>query len=173
MENNQMIPGAPFSLRPLRNTIVVAIIAMLFFCQRYTAFMLIFALPIFLAWIPCIIYLVARKPDRGMRHVHMLAIWIIAFAVIAVVHTCYAVSARNYANKIVAGVEKYSAEQGHCPASLEQIGSSNIEMKAKLGMADYVCDAGIEPHLFYGVTYIAFDMYYYDFKTRQWEYKPD
>jgi hypothetical protein len=167
MESSQ---PSKINLRALRNTLVFGAILTCVAAQRYCAFMLIFMAPVFLIWFLYSLHVIARIPER--RHVQgtKLTIWLCLFAVIACVHVYYAYSTRRHADDIEAMVEKYTAEHGQCPQTLETFGIGPDELRRRLGVSYYSCDAGVEPHLVYGVTYIAFDMYFYDFTKKAWVY---
>lgn len=166
-----MSPAPIANLRVLRNTLVFGVIFILVFAPRYQAFMLIFAAPVFVCWLAVSVFVIANNPARRHLQSIKVAIWLGLFAAVGGIHAYRTWHTRVQADEIVVIVEKYSAEHGHCPPSLDEFGIDKAELGSRLGVAYYICDAGIEPHLAYGVPTIVFDMYSYDFKAKRWRYR--
>jgi|GEM_PF-6378490 len=171
MSNNATSPAPIANLRALRNTLVLGAIFLLLFAPRYTGFMLMFVAPVFVCWLCASVFIIACNPARRHLQSIKLAIWLGLFAAVGGIHAYRTWHTRVQADEIVAIVEKYSREHGHCPTSLDEFGIDKAELSSRLSMAYYVCDAGIEPHLAYGVPTVPFDMYSYDFKTKRWRYR--
>lgn len=109
-----------------------------------------------------------HKDERKTRGVK-LAAWMAAiFVTLAVNYYEYGHS-RDAANDVVAKIANYHETNGSYPSSLESLGYDIKSLKSSLGMYGYD-NKDEQPLFFYGVPYIVFDTYRYDFHSAQWIY---
>lgn len=105
-----------------------------------------------------------QRKTRGLK----LAIWSFAITVSAGYNFYIHTSTRAEANNIVASIEGYKATNGKYPDSIEQIGLSEKGLRQKLGMSGYHNENG-KVDFFYGITYIIYDTFDYNFKEKSWK----
>jgi hypothetical protein len=136
---------------------------------RYGGFMLGFFL---LLLIPFFLYSGIRmyryKNERKTRGVKFSAWMAAIFVTLAVNYHEYGYT-RDSANAVVAQIAKYQKTNGTYPSRLEELGYDGKSLKSSLGMYGYSNKDG-QPLFFYGVPYIVFDSYRYDFHSGQWIY---
>lgn len=159
-------------MRNLGGTIVVASVLTLPLSQRYAGFMLIFWALLLLPWLAYSAYVVASKPAHRSNQLARISVWVVCGAVVVVAHLVWYVSSRRNADEIVEVVQSYMRVHGRCAQTLEDLGTTKEQLRAKVGVSHYYCDAG-KPRFFYGDTFVAFDKYWYDFDRGVWEHKPD
>jgi hypothetical protein len=155
-----------------RSTLALAGVVMLLVSQRHMAFMLFF---VFLPLFPWLIYsgfVIARNPTRRAMQTQKVAIWLTAVLLVVGVHIYWHVATRHQAQDLANAIQKYVLQNGVCPPSLEAIGITKVQLKAKLGYASYVCEAG-HPRLFYGSTFAPFETDHYDFEKDVWRHVGD
>jgi branched-subunit amino acid transport protein AzlD len=140
--------------------------------QNYSGFMLIFVIIALLIWVPYSAYVVVRNPDGRRFYFIRLSIWIFAILLVAGIHYIRHINTRHNADEIVTAIISFSTTHGHCPKSLDEIGINRARLKDKLGMSSYIC-ADEKPHLSYGATYVPFNMYSYDFESKDWKNHAD
>jgi hypothetical protein len=152
--------------------VIAAAIVTWLFSQRGALLGFFFlSLPL-LAWMLLTFVRACRDSVRRKIHLARVLVWIIASALIVGIHQARHQAARDYANEVVAKVKNFSAAQGRCPKSLEEIGVDKQALREKLGTTLYRCleDA---PTLLYTNPMNGFDRYRYDFARDVWEYIPD
>lgn len=109
-----------------------------------------------------------NKNERKTRGV-TLAVWMAAIFVILAVNYYQYGYTRDSANDVVAKIAKYHQANGSYPSSLDALGYDSKSLKSRLGMYGYHNKDG-HPLFYYGVPYIVFDSYRYDFDSKQWVY---
>ena len=136
---------------------------------RYGGFLLGFFL---LFLIPLFLYSGVRmyrhKNELKVRGTK-LAIWMAAIFVTLGVNFYRYNFTRDAANSVVAAIVKYHETSGIYPSSLEGLGYGGKSLKSSLGMYGYRKTDG-QPSFFYGVPYMIFDTYRYDFDSERWVY---
>lgn len=101
-----------------------------------------------------------------------LAIWVSAITFAVGVNYYRYTATRSEANDVVAKIEQFHAMHNAYPSSLEDIGYGRSALRKSLGLHAYSNEKG-KPSFFYGVPYIIYDTYQYDFNSRQWVYRAD
>ncbi len=151
-------------LSPLLGAALVAFVL----CQRHAGILLGLVLPILIIWLPYSIGVSVLNPQRRPLQLPQMAIWIVAVVTIVSVHYVRHVVTRHNADEIVTTINNYTAQHGHCPATTDDIGITRQELTAKLGFwSDYGCREGKQT-FFYGVTYVPYDTYSYNFAKATW-----
>lgn len=158
---------------PKRKFIVTFISATVFslvLCQRHAGFLIIFFVIPFLIWLFYSFYIAIKNPILKSWIISRIVTWCVAFLLVFIVHLHYHQATREYANKVAALILQYKENHGTYPIDLEQLGIEKSELRRNLGMGRYSLNES-KPSLFYGVTYIAFDVYVYNFESKSWEYQ--
>ncbi|MGZ3254303.1 MAG: hypothetical protein ACXU7D_08380 [Burkholderiaceae bacterium] len=157
--------------KTLRNTVIAATLVVLLLAQRYAGFMLIFVSIPMLLWIPYSIYDAITKPDRRRLQVLRILAWLAVISMVGVIHYIRHELTRQNANEIVAAINDYTIRNKRCSAKIEELGITRKELTDKLGSWSYYECKDEKQIFFYGVTYIVFDAYRYDFSNRKWVYQ--
>lgn len=161
------------SLRPLI-PILVACAALVFSCAGVGgAFLVVAAIPFLGIWLLYSAYIIWRKPEKRRTQLTRLGILAVTLIGIAAVHFYYYTSARaagNYAERLVSA---YKAVHGTYPDTLEDAGWRLGAYGGRWRIVYKGNGANKDPILMYPATWVIFDMYDYDFRTRQWVYLPD
>ncbi len=150
-------------LSPLLGAALVAFVL----CQRHAGIGLGLVLPLLIIWLPYSIFVSVFHPQRRPLQLAQMAIWTGAVVTIVSVHYVRHVVTRHNADEIVTTINKYTAQHGHCPATTDDIGITRQELKAKLGLSYYECKDGKQTFV-YGVTYMPYDTYSYNFAKATW-----
>lgn len=158
--------------RKVLSSLIAAALVVFIFCQEHAGIGLVLFIPILIIWLPYSIFVSVAKPQRRGLQFTQMAIWIGAVAIIAAVQYVRHEVTRRNANEIAAAINRYSAQHGHCPATIEDIGITRDQLREKLGLSYYQCKGGKQT-LFYAVTYTVFDTYDYDFSKGTWNYQRD
>jgi hypothetical protein len=142
----------------------------LFTVQCYAGFFLFF---VAIVWafglLLCVISFFRNRllfPVKAVK----LTMWLVTMLVVVSIHWYYAVDARRVANFCALSIEHYRNAHGAYPTSLKA--ASLDERKARQLRLGYVLDVE-GPNLFYPSTFNGFDTYFYDFRSRTWEFHPD
>jgi hypothetical protein len=153
-------------------TLLWSILLAFFLSRPHAGFMIyIFALPL-LIWLIYSSYVAITKPEQRKWRLLRMAVWIASVLVILGIHHDRRVTARHYADGIVAALNEYENEHGVYPDSLDMIGVSRQQLKEHLGLSGYFYDKG-KPSLFYADTFVVFQTHHYDFQKNAWIYHAD
>lgn len=98
-----------------------------------------------------------------------LTIWTAAIFVTLAVNFYRYSSTRDTANDVVGTIVKYHETSGTYPSSLDVLGYDSKSLKLSLGWYGYHNKDG-QPSFLYSVPYMPFDVYRYDFNSKQWVY---
>lgn len=128
-------------------------------------FFLLFLIPLFLY---SGIRMYRHKSERKVRG-EKLAVWMSAILVTLVVNYYRYSYTRDAANEVVAKIASYHEINGFYPRNLEVLGYDSKSLKSRFGMYGYHSKEG-QPSFLYGVPYMIFDTYRYDFHSRKWIY---
>jgi hypothetical protein len=152
--------------------VIAAAIVTWLFSQRGALFGFFFlSLPL-LGWMLLTFVRACLDSTRRKTHLARLLVWIIAAVLIVSIHHFRDQAARSYANEVVEKIKTFSATQGHCPKSLEEIGVDKQTFREKLVSSTYSCREG-ELYLSYANPMQVIDRYSYNFERDVWEYIPD
>ncbi len=136
---------------------------------RHGGFLLVFFL---LFLIPLSLYsgirMYRNKSERQLRG-KKLAVWSATIFVALAVNFYRYNDARDVANDVVASIVKFHDTNGTYPSSLEVLGYNSQSLRSSLGWYGYH-NKDEQPSFLYGVPYMAFDSYHYDFHSGQWIY---
>ncbi|MDR3054980.1 MAG: hypothetical protein LBU53_06200 [Zoogloeaceae bacterium] len=100
-----------------------------------------------------------------------VGVWVIAITAAFVVHHVRDSALREQADALVTKIQTYTATNGHCPATLEDIGQSTKEIRKTL-RGSYGCHENTM-RLFYRSSTTLFDIWSYDFEKNEWVFVPD
>lgn len=132
---------------------------------------------IYLIALPCLLYAVIRclfnlrSPEVRGKYVFFIGIILLASAIVAGVHVWRHHQARDYADNILAELDKYQQQHGKLPTNLNEIPALAHDGK-RPHMLYYRNDKG-SPFLLYAATFVPFESWHYDFKEKQWVYDYD
>jgi hypothetical protein len=158
-------------------SIILSVIFVLICGQRGMAMgLILFFLPL-LIWFPYSIYIAIQKPSHRKWQLVKMAIWLIAIAIVIVLHNYYQKQTRQNADAVLAKIEEYYAKNKTYPADAAVIGINSTYKDAarsdvRYGFTD---NLGMDktPYLFYISTTNMFDTYHYDFQKKSWRFFPD
>jgi len=157
--------------KKIYSTLFAAVLFVLFLGQRYAGFMLLLAAFPLAVWMLYVFGEAVTNPDLRKCQSIRIAIWLAAVGLVIGIHFAYHITTRHKADEMVSAIENYRAQYGRYPATLDEIGIDRQQLRARLGMAYY---SGKAPALLaYGVTYVPFDTYDYDFEKKAWRYRAD
>jgi len=137
----------------------------------HAGFILIFLVPVFAVWILKSLVLMWRSPPLRRIQLTKLIIWSVLLCSIVSLHWFYAYSTRKNADEIIVALNKFAEENHRYPTNIEEIRMTPAKLKNKLGFAGYCLNENHQPKFYYGVTYIPFDTYSYDFTSKSWKYR--
>ena len=150
----------------MKGTIFGCVSLLLFTLPPHGGFLLVLFL---LFIVPLSVYsTVIMYRDKQQRKIRAIKLFIWAVSILVVVGVNYHrhINTRIAANNIVASIERYKSATGKYPDNLDQIGVTKRSLRNKLGMSGYYNENG-KASLFYGVTFIVFDTYNYNFENHQ------
>ena len=161
MENTQPLK------KPVIKTTIACAVMLLLCLPRHSGFILlfflIFLIPLFIKrYIVCI-----KDPLQKKLRISQALIWLSGILVVILVHTEMHQETRQIANKIAKTIEIYKKENGFYPSSPEEAGITQVLLHKE--RIFYSLSSG-EPFLVYPATYIPFETYNYDFKTKEWRH---
>lgn len=159
--------------KQILSSLLAAALVMFVLCQAHAGFAVVFVLLIQFIWLPYSIVIAIAEPKIRRLQLTRVAIWVGAVAIIVAVHYIRHEVTRRNANEIVASINNYTAQHGHCPATTDDIGITREELKSKLGFWSYYECKGGKQTFFYGVTYAPFETYDYDFAGGTWDHQWD
>lgn len=154
-------------------TLASSVLLTFFLAHPQAGFMIyMFALPL-LIWLIYSIYVVLTKPGRRKWQIIRMAVWVVSFMVVWMVHDKLKQTTRHDADDIVAAINRYKSEHGAYPDNIEMIGVSKKQLEEKLGRpSGYFYDKG-KPDLYYADTFIIYQTYFYDFQKNTWVHHGD
>lgn len=158
--------------KKIYRTLITCAVIIFLGVQRFMGVIIVIAAIPLSIWLLYSIYIIVSKPQLRKSQLTRIALWAASLLIIFGAHYYLYEVTRNNANDIVAMLEKYKSEHGSYPEKIDAIGLTQKQIKEKIGMAYYSFTDG-QPHLFYGVTYVAFDTYDYNFQTKAWVYRAD
>ena len=122
-------------------------------------------------WLPYSIYVAVSNPDRRRTQLIRITIWFGAVFLVLAINYARHMLIRHNADDLVATINALTVKNGRCPANIGELGISRETLKDKLGFwSHYICEDG-KPSLFYGVPFIIYDTYRYDFDKHVWIYR--
>lgn len=133
------------------------------------AFVLIPALPIFVVWFCCGIYLCCVRPAYRATFLARLSVWAAMILVVMLCHLDHFIASRQAANKIAAEFLAYKAAHDRLPENWSDLGGSQTaEVRTSLTWYE---NYDAQPHLYYPGTLIFGERYDYDFDRQQWTFR--
>lgn len=168
--------------RPLLVTLCTVIATVALISQRGYMLMLVFVVPLWLAWVFYALWKMVRNPNQRATRAICIGLWVVGFMVIAFAHERLAYDARMHANAIVQQIKTQHAQNKHYPATLEVLGITTAKQEAAFGPKGFLYKlphanqpeyAFEHPIVSYRSTDNPFDWYFYDFQANQWVYRPD
>lgn len=113
-----------------------------------------------------------RVPEQ--RAVRLTALLIVLLSVL-IVGGCHAIHhqrARAEADRVVAVIERFYAQNQRYPNTLDELGFDPKVLRQSLGWYGYNVHEG-NPFLVYSTTFVLFDKWAYDFGKNKWAYEAD
>ena len=159
-------------LRPLRSTLIVALIVAFIGSQRYAGFVLLFSVLVFIPWVLYSVFVIVWRPVRRQVQSIKVAVWIAVLLTIGGAQYYMAISAQRSADKVVSAIQMHIKNTGDCPKNIAALGISEADLHGKLGMYGYLCENG-NADFFYSSTSIPFDTERYDFASKAWVHRND
>ena len=159
----------PLSLETLLGPLAGCAVALFLTARPGLAMGVIILVPILLvAWL-CLAVVAWRKPQLRLRCAVKALLYVLTLCLYFALHQFYQVRAEAHAQTVSAAIEQFRQSQGSYPSNLAQL---------KLPQADdwrlrYSLSPDGKPFLHRPRTLNAFDKYFYDFETHEWEFRPD
>jgi len=155
--------------RKLRNAILLAATFTLFSSMQSAGFIVLFLVIPQVVLIPLLLFKTSDNPSERQLYLARLLIWLVAVIMIFLVHSIREEIHRQNANTILARIETYSAEHGHCPASIDDLELSQKKLNDMLGSpAYYGCEQGRQ-FFSYAASFTVFHSWRYDFIKHRWK----
>lgn len=132
---------------------------------------------IYLIAAPCLLYAAIRclfnlrSSEVRNQYLLFIAFILLSSAIVTSVHVWRHHKARNYADHIVAELEKHQQQYGKLPVSLDEIPALAHEGNRPHML--YYSNDNANPFLFYTATFVPFEGWRYDFKSKIWVYVYD
>lgn len=155
-------------IRKLIPTLLAAGITALVSAQDGLGLMLGFVIIGMLIWVPYSIWVAAREPEIRTLQLASVFIWIAMVAVVLEIHSIRDNSKRTNAEKIVASAKHFSALNGRCPATLDEIGITRQQLDEEFGRARYWCDNG-RFTFYYASSFDVTSTHDYNSESGEWE----
>jgi hypothetical protein len=161
------------ALKPFITVLAVCAALLFFFGRVGGAFMLVLVSPLLGLWLAYNAYVIWRRPEKRRIQLLQISIVLATGVAIAALHWYYAASARAAGNYALSLVNTYKALHGVYPDSLEDAGWKQGAYGGRWRVTYQGYGETKDPMLMYPATWIIFDMYDYDFKTKKWTYLAD
>ena len=113
--------------------------------------------------------LVWKQPVQRTGCLAALVVLAIASLIVYGAHKYHAAQARNDADQLIVLIEAYRVKTGDYPPTLDVI--ATVPHDALSYYRDKT--PPFVPFAYYRDTFISFDKWIYDFKTKKWEFRPD
>jgi hypothetical protein len=94
-------------------------------------------------------------------------IWIVTVSIVASFHTYYILASRADAQRVADKVLTYRSEHGAYPPSMQVLNEDTEKLDRKW-MLGYALRSDGTPYLIYGITFLPFEAYGFDFEKRVW-----
>ena len=120
-----------------------------------------------IVWIPLGIRAAIKKPETRPLQAAYLIIYLLAISIVITLYHDRADAARKSGDAIVTKIDEFTARNGRCPASFDEIGISKSDEENLPGLPRYSCEDG-KPHLTYLDVMDPYGHYWYDFQDRVW-----
>lgn len=154
----------------IKKAVVGCAIMLLVTMPTHAGFILVFYIPFIVIATLWNTYLIYTKPTQRRVRLIKVALWLVCFNIVFTSHAYRHTETRTAANQIIEKIEQFHTLNNRYPVNLDEVGITRRELRDKLGMAVYRA-ADNDPSLFYAVTYMIYDTYRYNFKTKRWEYQ--
>lgn len=148
----------------VRDTAIAAIVLGALFAVHGMATGLVFVAIVMAFWLPYSLVVIVRNPGRRKIQSLKVGIWVLMVVTVLLTHLVRHRDARVYADLVVQRIQQFRDTQGRYPDSLDEIGMSSAELKARLVVPHY----SNRPKFCYANTMAAFHMWSYDFEKREW-----
>jgi len=158
---------------PSRHPYLIVIWAVItFMCSAEHAGFVIYLLAapsLLYAFIKCLFNL--HSAEVRNKYAFLIAVILLSSAIVASVHTWRHHQARDYADTVVAALEKHQQQHGKLPISLDEIPALAGDGRRPHMLAYLNGKDG--PYLIYAATFVPFEAWHYDFKEKLWIYDYD
>lgn len=153
--------------RSLATTLALIALVFYFSSDYGTGFTACVSFGIWLLYTFVNVFSVAKNKQWWLFAVRFVA-WCVLWANLYFIHQNYAYTMREQANQIVQQIEQYHAKHGEYPPR----DTLNLPRRM-LYWRGNTPETKNEAHLMYRDNVMMFDEHVYDFKTKQWAYRPD
>lgn len=149
----------------IATTLMLAALVGFFTAQPGAGFVLWFAVPCLIVWLPYSLYVVIRRPAQRSLQLAKLAIWGVVLCAAVGYQFVMKRWAADAADGVAAKVHAYFDSTGDWPRTLAGAGVDETSVRTWRMRYDY---EGGKPALSYPSTFVLFDRYVYDFERREW-----
>lgn len=157
-------------MKNYKKIVILWTIIVIFSAQKFCAELALLTIPFTLIYlIICVYYLISNKKSIKEIGIKFLII-AFSYSIVAVVHFVRFEEARSNADFVLHKIQAFKSVHGTYPATIIEMGLKNEALRKQRIFYD---NKSNEPVLFYPATQVPFDIYDYNFKRSQWEYRVD
>ena len=156
-------------LRALIPCIVFCAISALILGQKGAGFMLYFLVPVMLVYMAVSAWRIRKQPQRLPELPLKMLLCLTTISSIAMLHSHYHKQARLEADLIAEKVRAYQLQHHAYPKDLQAAQA----VSTPASRTHYSLNQNQQPSLFYPTTFLPFEVYAYDFQTKEWQHQPD
>ncbi len=154
----------------IKKTVAFCLLVALFTFPKHCGFMLelvlVFLVPILLVRI----FRICTRSEQRKQRIIQVILWVVTCLSVIIHHIYLYQTTQNFANRFSDAVIAYHNQHGVYPKSADEL---NFDKKTiKKYSIHYLYKDDKPPFLAYHATWIIFDSYHFDFKTKEWSYLP-
>lgn len=154
--------------KAILKTVILCFVVLFLTFPRHGGFILIFFLLFLIPSIIKSLYIIFVKHQEKKLRAIQISLWVVSCVVVAAHHIYLHKTTRVYANSVSNSIEQFYSQKGVYPSSIEEVGIKKESLrKHKM----YYSRDNQGPNLMYAATWIVFDTYYFDFKSKTWKYR--
>jgi hypothetical protein len=159
------------SLHQIYRAAALASIVVLIAGQAHLGFLFVLVFFPLGLWLTYATYVFITQPYQRQTTAIAVAIWLMAVALLGVIHLVRHNNARVDADAAVVALRDSMASSKRCPAKLDDLNLKRTGIPVKLRAEFvYVCEAN-KPRFAYFATFTILDSYSYDFVAQRWRYQ--
>ncbi len=157
--------------KAIKKTFAYCVLIALFTFPKYSGFMLglvlIFLVPVLLVRI----FRICTRSEHRKQRIIQVILWVVTCLSVVIHHIYLYQTTKNFANRFSHAVIAYHNKHGVYPKSADELNFDKQTVRKY--SIHYLYKDNEQPFLVYHATWIVFDSYHFDFKTKEWEYFPD
>ena len=158
------------SKRKIYSATITAVVVVLSLGQAHAGFLAVLLVLPFTIWLGWSAWVIVRQPYARLAQFICLLVWCMAIALVVAAQYVRHVTTRADADRIAARIDRFHADNGYCPKTLEAAGFRLGDIEESLGPnVAYSC-VDRRPKFAYVATFTIFDTYDYDFDRNTWVY---